>query len=84
MALIKDDFPKKHTIDLRGPQGNAYYLLGTASKLANRLGLDAKAIDADMTSGDYRRLVEVFDKHFGEIYDLLLPENWEEAYPRDK
>lgn len=57
-------------IDLTGPQGNAFYLLGTANKLAKQLGLDSATIQSEMTSGDYEKLVETFDKHFGSIVTL--------------
>ncbi len=60
------------TIDLTGPQGNAYYLLGTAGNLAKQLGLglDSKVIQAEMMSGDYENLLEVFDSYFGSIVTL--------------
>jgi hypothetical protein len=58
------------TIDLTGPQGNAYYLLGTAGNLAKQLGLDSKVIQAEMMSGDYENLLEVFDSNFGSIVTL--------------
>jgi hypothetical protein len=58
------------TIDLTGPQGNAFYLLGTASNLAKQLGLDSKVIQAEMMSGDYENLLEVFDSNFGSIVTL--------------
>jgi hypothetical protein len=57
-------------IDLTGPQGNAYFLLGTAMDLARRLGLPGEAILEDMKSTDYEHLVETFDKHFGEYVTL--------------
>ena len=57
-------------IDLTGPQGNAYFLLGTAMKLARQLGLPSEAILEDMKSADYEHLVDVFDKHFGEYVIL--------------
>jgi len=57
-------------IDLTGPDGNAFVLLGTASKLAKQLGLDGKAIQSEMMSGDYENLINVFDKHFGEFVTL--------------
>ena len=58
------------TIDLSGPQGNAYYLLGTASNLAKQLGLDGKKIQSEMMSGDYENLLQVFDSYFGSIVTL--------------
>ena len=57
-------------IDLTGPQGNAFYLLGTASKLAKQLGLNSTLIQSEMTSGDYKHLIKAFDKHFGEFVTL--------------
>ena len=57
-------------IDLTGPDGNAFVLIGTASRLAKQLGLDGKAIQSEMMSGDYENLINVFDKHFGEFVTL--------------
>lgn len=57
-------------IDLTGPQGNAFYLLGTAKKLANQLGLDSDEILNEMKSGDYENLIQVFDKNFGSFVTL--------------
>ena len=64
---------KKETgieIDLTGPDGNAFFLLGTAGRLAKQLGLDGKKIQAEMMGGDYENLIKVFDKHFGEFVTL--------------
>ncbi len=57
-------------IDLTGPQGNAYFLLGTADNLAKQLGLDAIQIKLEMMSGDYENLVQTFDNYFGRIVTL--------------
>ncbi len=57
-------------IDLTGPNGNAFYLIGAANNLAKQLGLDGKAIQAEMMSGDYEHLVATFDKHFGHFVTL--------------
>lgn len=57
-------------IDLTGPNGNAFYLLGTASNLAKQLGLDSKEIQTEMMKGDYENLINVFDKHFGDFVTL--------------
>ena len=64
---------KKETgieIDLTGPDGNAFFLLGTAGRLAKQLGLDGKAIQSEMMKGNYEHLVEVFDREFGEFVTL--------------
>lgn len=57
-------------IDLTGPQGNAFALLGMASNLAKQLDLDADAIRSEMMSGDYENLIQVFDEYFGSIVTL--------------
>ena len=67
---------KKITIDLDGPNGNAFYLLATACKLTKQLGLDNKAIEKDMKSGDYLNVLKVFDDNFGDFV-VLQTENSE-------
>ena len=57
-------------IDLTGPDGNAFFLIGTASNLAKQLGLDRNSIKEEMMKGDYENLVNVFDKHFGQFVTL--------------
>ena len=57
-------------IDLTGPQGNAFFLLGTASNLCKQLGYDDKPVLEDMKAGDYENLISVFDKHFGDFVTL--------------
>ena len=57
-------------IDLTGPDGNAFNLIGTAGRLAEQLDLDKKKIRSEMMSGDYENLLKVFDKYFGEFVTL--------------
>ena len=57
-------------IDLTGPDGNAYVLLGYASRFAKQLGLDFDKIKNEMTSGDYENLIKVFDGYFGSFVIL--------------
>ena len=70
MAIKKKVNKSTIEIDLTGPDGNAFVLIGTATKLARQLGLDSKAIQAEMMSGDYEHLVNTFDKHFGHVVTL--------------
>lgn len=63
---IKDK-PNIIEIDLTGPQGNAYFLLGQAQWWAKSLDMDWPAIEADMKSSDYEHLLEVFEKEFGDF-----------------
>ena len=53
-------------MDLTGPEGNAFVLIGTAMKLARQFGYDDEVIKEQMTSGNYEELVQTFDKYFGE------------------
>lgn len=55
------------TVDLSGPCGNAFYLLGLAEDLAKQLDWDAEVILADMKSGDYEHLLDVFQENFGAV-----------------
>ena len=57
-------------IDLTGPQGNAWNLLGQAQKFARQLKLDEDLILGEMKSGDYENLVETFDRYFGSFVIL--------------
>lgn len=70
MAIKKKVNKSTIEIDLTGPDGNAFVLIGTASRLAKQLGLDKQAIQKEMMSGDYENLIKVFDKHFGHFVTL--------------
>ena len=61
-------------IDLTGPCGNAFYLLGQAKKFCKNLDMEPEESDRileDMQSDDYEHLVEVFDEHFGNFVTLI-------------
>ena len=68
--MIRSKRTSDRTIDLTGPQGNAYNLLGVASNLGKQLDLDVKEIQRKMMDGDYENLVQEFDKAFGSIITL--------------
>tara|TARA_R100001463_G_scaffold64074_1_gene117145 strand:- start:807 stop:1028 length:222 start_codon:yes stop_codon:yes gene_type:complete len=57
-------------IDLTGPEGNAFVLLGYAKSYCQQLNLSFKQVNDQMTSGDYENLIEVFDKYFGSFVIL--------------
>jgi hypothetical protein len=57
-------------VDLTGPQGNAFYLIGLAQNLSKQLGFNSKEIVNEMMSGDYENLIRVFDSNFGSIVTL--------------
>lgn len=68
--MIKNINEIERFIDLTGPKGNAFYLLGQAKRWAKDLGLDSDEMQKDMQSGDYEHLIEVFDSHFGDFVTL--------------
>lgn len=70
MVIKTKPIPERAEIDLTGPDGNAYVLLGIARRWANQLDLDGDAIIKEMQSGSYENLVEVFDRHFGHFCTL--------------
>ena len=65
---IENDGPL--VIDLTGPDGNAFALMGYATRLAKQLKFDDKKIINEMTKGDYEELIETFDKYFGDYVIL--------------
>jgi hypothetical protein len=62
--------PREIIIDLTGPDGNAFALMGYAMRFAKQLGKDGKAITNEMMSGDYQNLIEVFEREFGDFVIL--------------
>jgi len=71
MSIIKNPEPRKREINLLGPEGNAFNLLGYADSFGKQLDLDVDKILEDMESSDYENLIKVFDKHFGDFVDLV-------------
>lgn len=61
----------KEIIDLSGPLGNAFYLLGYAANKSKELGLDPDKVVEEMKESSYDNLIAVFKKHFGEHVVLL-------------
>jgi hypothetical protein len=57
-------------IDLTGSDGNAFVLLGYATRLAKQLGKSSAKITTEMMSGDYDNLLEVFEREFGDYVTL--------------
>ena len=60
-------------IDLQGPQGNAFALMGHAVDLLRQLDRrdEVHAMRTDMMSGDYDNLIRIFEKNFGDYVTLV-------------
>jgi hypothetical protein len=70
MIKSKEEKASKVEIDLTGPEGNVFVLIGYAKNFAKQLGLEPNEIQKEMMSGDYENAVNVFDKYFGEFVIL--------------
>ena len=65
--MIRKPTIPKNVINLDGPDGNAWALLGLAGRLAKTVGYASDEIETMITrmkSGDYKKLVKTFDEYF--------------------
>ena len=82
--MIKDrrEMNPQIEIDLNGPEGNAFVLLGYASRLGKQIyGYEkTEAILEEMKLSTYELLILTFDKYFGSIVTLYrnggVPTDW--------
>ena len=82
--MIKDrrEMNPQIEIDLSGPEGNAFVLLGYASRLGKQIyGYEkTEAILEEMKLSTYELLILTFDKYFGSIVTLYrnggIPTDW--------
>ena len=82
--MIKDrrEMKPQIEIDLNGPEGNAFVLLGYASRLGKQIyGYEkTEAILEEMRLSTYELLILTFDKYFGSIVTLYReggePTDW--------
>ena len=60
-------------IDLQGPQGNAFALMAYAEDFLRQMGRrhEFNAMRSEMMSGDYNKLIGIFEKNFGEYVTLV-------------
>ena len=60
-------------IDLQGPQGNAFALMAYADDFLRQMGRrhEFNAMRSEMMSGDYNKLIGIFEKNFGEYVTLV-------------
>jgi hypothetical protein len=55
-------------IDLTGPDGNVFALMGYAKRFSKQLGWEKERYQnliTEMMSGDYENALQVFDREFG-------------------
>jgi hypothetical protein len=61
----------KQVINLNGPEGNAFVLMGYGRSLCRQLKRDWEPIQTEMMSGDYENLVKVFKREFCDYFRLV-------------
>ena len=75
MTIIQATAKTKRVIDLSGPEGNAFSLIGNAAHMYRQMGRDPVPLIKEMQSGNYDNLIQVFDREFGHCIDLIIPRN---------
>ena len=61
-------------ININGPDGNAFALIGQVKRLGRQLGFDKPEIariTTEMMAGDYDNLCRVFTNNFGHVVQLV-------------
>ena len=73
MTIRKKNLADKPMIDLSGPQGNAFYLLGVVKKTFRQSGAPdlGESIANEMMKGDYEHLVKTFDLYLGKHFNIV-------------
>jgi len=75
--ILKKEETGMVEIDLTGPDGNVFYLMGAAKKLTRTLNerrgndfLNWRNIQTDMMSDDYEHAIDVLEENFGHLIIL--------------
>lgn len=74
MTIKKKKHSPKIVLDLTGPQGNAFVVLGTIRQLMRRLGYPLhkeEEVMQELMSSDYEHLIKTADEYFGDYVDFL-------------
>ena len=60
------------SIDLSGPDGNAFVVMGKAKRWHRDLGIQTpwNEIQTEMMSGNYQNLILTLEKYFGKYIDI--------------
>jgi len=60
-------------LDISGPKGNAFYILGVASMLGKQLEYNTDEILQKMKVGSYEDLLREFNHWFDDVVTLVSP-----------
>lgn len=72
--MIEIKMGEKLIVDLNGPEGNVYYLMGLVKTIGVKNGLtqsEANIIVQKMTEHDYCHAVKVFKEHMSDLVELV-------------
>jgi hypothetical protein len=68
--MIRQNNDTGYVLNLDGPEGNAFVLLGAASNLCRELDYNKDEVMEDLQAGDYNHLLVTFEGYFGPFVTL--------------
>jgi len=66
----RNNHNERIVLDLTGPDGNAFVILGIAKNLCKKLNMDWEVVSKKMMAGDYENLIAVFEDYFGDFVTM--------------
>jgi len=67
---IEEKMGQLMEINLTGPEGNVFNLIGVGGRLCKLLNINQDKFVREMMSGDYNNAVNTFEKYFGDYVIL--------------
>jgi hypothetical protein len=67
---IEEKMGQPMEINLTGPEGNVFNLIGVGGRLCKLLNINQDKFVREMMSGDYDNAVNTFEKYFGDYVIL--------------
>ena len=67
---IEEKVGQPMEINLTGPEGNVFNLIGVGGRLCKLLNINQDKFVREMMSGDYDNAVNTFEKYFGDYVIL--------------
>lgn len=67
---MKEKMGQPMEINLTGPEGNVFNLIGVGGRLCKLLNINQDKFVREMMSGDYDNAVNTFEKYFGDYVIL--------------
>jgi hypothetical protein len=64
LTYDKGQNQQMESIDLSGPDGNAFYIMAVVQKVCRKKGIDFRPIQQQLMAGDYQNLLDVVRTQF--------------------